>query len=799
MSSAWLALVVTDVIAVASLARCFTGPGELTAGLVTLVLAHLVGLAARGATPLARAGARMQSWGHQGAKSRTAEERRHPSDRNGRARTSAWWALGLVLAVLLPVGFVFGPAFFWAAPGGGIWHTMPHDLRAGWAVFSFRVAPVPELPGLVLATAWAAGAAGLLAELISSKTRIPAVFALAPALGLYLFASALGTDTWRGLGLALMAGSTCWYLVAAVKERERGQGALVASSDSGLSLGERDTSYHAGALMLRMAVLAALAAAVVGLNLPGARNAALVAWHGTERAGNGTGSSVQGGNLPQGVEISTLVQVAEEEIDNPSGSLFTVHSAVPTREVVAVLDDFNGNSWSATPGQATKPLRSFSPPLGADERRPPPATADGPGHEQLVQVFEVSGLSGDRILPSWGTPLAVAGAGRVETKGSGSSIVSVTPVQRGLVYAVDSVVADPSTAQLEADSPGSSSRDLRLPEPVPPRLVRLANSLVAGATTAYQKASELDVYLTSARFRYQLPLRRGESVVTPSPGYGGLMSFLFKSRTGYCQQFATAFAVLARIDHLPTRIAVGFLTGAQVGHDDWRVDGSDTHAWPQVQFENYGWIDFEPTPGASVGGSSAPSLSTTTTATTVPVRTPPSSGGAHNLGHGGGAGTAGSARRGRRPQSPLAPWLLVFPAGLVCWAAAVMSWRRSRLHRSRREPRTGILVAWGEVMRTLDLAGIRRRRAETCMELARRVASTEILPGEAELALSNLARVATSALYGDSDPGDLVVRQATKDARTVVRAARRRIARWQLIAAALDPRRLPYGQAVPRP
>ena len=125
--------------------------------------------------------------------------------------------MGIVVAVFLPVLFVLGPAFIWA--GHGIWHTMPSDLRAAWAAFVFRLAPVPELPGLVLVTAWAAGAAGLVAEVLSSTRRIPAGFALTPALALYLVASGLGTDSWRVLGLALMAGSACWYLVAVARSR----------------------------------------------------------------------------------------------------------------------------------------------------------------------------------------------------------------------------------------------------------------------------------------------------------------------------------------------------------------------------------------------------------------------------------------------------------------------------------------------------------------------------------------------------------------------------------------------------
>ena len=432
--------------------------------------------------------------------------------------------------------------------------------------------------------------------------------------------------------------------------------------------------------MLRMALLAALAAAVIGPNLPGARSAALVAWHGTAGFGSGTATLAPGGNLPQGIQVSTLVQVAQEEVDDPSVALFTVHSSMPTREMIAALDEFNGNIWSATAAGSPRELGSFSPPLSDDERRPPPATPEGYGREQLVQVFDVSGLGG-RDIPSWGSPLAVADAAQLSARsGRADSIVSSIPLRRGSVYAVDSIGADPSSAQLEADSAVTSDvQDLQLPQPVPSRLAQLANSLVAGATTAYGKALDLEAYLTSPKFHYHLPERTKSGVVTPSPGYRGLLSFLFKSRTGYCQQFATAFAVLARIDGLPTRVAIGFLPGAPVAHDQWQVDGIDTHAWPQVQFKNYGWIDFEPTPGTSVRGSSAPVLPTAATTTTFPLVSPTSSGSAHNLRPSPG-GAGGEPKPGRRwyqarmSGSLPALWLLVLPAGaaLLGWGPSVV-------------------------------------------------------------------------------------------------------------------------------
>ena len=109
----------------------------------------------------------------------------------------------------------------------------------------------------------------------------------------------------------------------------------------------------------------------------------------------------------------------------------------------------------------------------------------------------------------------------------------------------------------------------------------------------------------------------------------------------------------------------------------------------------------------------------------------------------------------------------------------------------RRDARAGVLWAWKEALGTLELAGVRRRRAETYLELARRVASTTLLSEEAELAFADLALLATTASYGDTPAGGTGALQAQRDAETVVRSARRRIARWQRIASALDPRTLP--------
>lgn len=77
-------------------------------------------------------------------------------------------------------------------------------------------------------------------------------------------------------------------------------------------------------------------------------------------------------------------------------------------------------------------------------------------------------------------------------------------------------------------------------------------------------------------------------------------------RRGFCQQFATMFALAARSLGLPTRVVVGFTPGeilpegaAEQGGDGttYAVYGRQAHSWPEVLFDGVGWISFEPTPG----------------------------------------------------------------------------------------------------------------------------------------------------------------------------------------------------------
>ena len=83
------------------------------------------------------------------------------------------------------------------------------------------------------------------------------------------------------------------------------------------------------------------------------------------------------------------------------------------------------------------------------------------------------------------------------------------------------------------------------------------------------------------------------------------MSTFLASKHGYCVQFASAMAVMARTLGIPARLGVGFLPGTKQSNGRQGVSLNDAHAWPELYFEGIGWVRFEPTPRVRTGAAPA--------------------------------------------------------------------------------------------------------------------------------------------------------------------------------------------------
>lgn len=97
-------------------------------------------------------------------------------------------------------------------------------------------------------------------------------------------------------------------------------------------------------------------------------------------------------------------------------------------------------------------------------------------------------------------------------------------------------------------------------------------------------------------FTYTLTPGQLPETVTNSAEF--LDYFLLESKKGYCNYFATAFALLARAQGIPARFVQGFCVPTK-DSPETKVYSDMAHAWPEVYLEDIGWIPFEPTPGYS--------------------------------------------------------------------------------------------------------------------------------------------------------------------------------------------------------
>lgn len=188
-----------------------------------------------------------------------------------------------------------------------------------------------------------------------------------------------------------------------------------------------------------------------------------------------------------------------------------------------------------------------------------------------------------------GQPLSSGG----ERQGMTISMAqSQSTLRRNQSYTVVSLVSAATTQQLRSagtDYPDwVRNRYLQLPRTVPERVRALAREIVEGATTPYDQAVAIQEYLRHITY--------DQYINAPPAGRDAVDWFLFDNPRGYCDYYASAMAVMCRIVGIPARISQGYTPGEYVtGSRSYLVRQLDAHAWPELYFPEYGWIEFEPT------------------------------------------------------------------------------------------------------------------------------------------------------------------------------------------------------------
>jgi transglutaminase-like putative cysteine protease len=127
-----------------------------------------------------------------------------------------------------------------------------------------------------------------------------------------------------------------------------------------------------------------------------------------------------------------------------------------------------------------------------------------------------------------------------------------------------------------------------LPDGSNPRTRALAASWLRDGPSPDETIERALDYLRSEPFFYTL--------TPPALGNHTADEFLFDTRRGFCEHYASAFAVMMRAAGLPARIVTGYQGGElnTVG-DYYIIRQSDAHAWTEVWLEDRGWVRVDPT------------------------------------------------------------------------------------------------------------------------------------------------------------------------------------------------------------
>ena len=266
------------------------------------------------------------------------------------------------------------------------------------------------------------------------------------------------------------------------------------------------------------------------------------------------------------------------------------------------LANFDGRRWTSAE-RAAETLTANSDGWIALREKPKPGEARG----EILQFTVLQEPMASDALFVAGTMLAIRGSFTGETGGishrrnylyrdSSGSLINPFHNFVSVRYTGISQLPALNRAQLEAAGtdypPGITDVYLQLPE-IDRRIPELARSATQHAFTPHDKAAALEVFLKT-KFSYTLDL-------AGNPGKDPLAHFLFGTRAGHCEYFASSMTVMLRTLGIPAREVNGFLPGEfnELG-GDYIVRASDAHSWVEAYFPGSGWIVFDPTPDAPV-------------------------------------------------------------------------------------------------------------------------------------------------------------------------------------------------------
>lgn len=297
-------------------------------------------------------------------------------------------------------------------------------------------------------------------------------------------------------------------------------------------------------------------------------------------------------------QLNVQADVGDYLTSGRDAELMRIESEEPLRWRAGTLDYFDGFQWRDT----TEPERGYGEEVGL-----------GVETQDVVQGVQILDAQTDRVFGGYRIINTSLDYAEENTDASWSADRTFS---EGDFYRVFSEIPQPTEAQLRgagSDYPASvREKFLQLPDNTPQVVAERAREIERryDPATPYDRARAIERYLRyDGGFIYNLDVsyRRADKAVEEFLSEDG--------KQGFCTQFATSMALIAREMGLPSRVVYGATQGEEVEPDEYVVTGHNMHTWVEIYFPDVGWYPFDPTPGFSMPtvmqqNAAAPQIST---------------------------------------------------------------------------------------------------------------------------------------------------------------------------------------------
>jgi transglutaminase-like putative cysteine protease len=726
--------------------------------------------------------------------------------------------LGGAVALLLYLNLAFSNArsFLHLLPTPTSIRQLFDAAGQGFHEASIYAPPVPELRGMLLLAAGGIGITALLTDWIAVRLGSAALAGL-PLLLLFMepFTLSIGRG-FLGTTTAFAFGVGGYLALLSSEGKDR----IREWEHQDPSARDAPDTRPLAAAGRRVGFASVVLALFLPLVIPGLHVTRLfggqpgIGGH----AGSGSGSGGGAGVGFPGVDTQPSQQLTQELTGRLSDVLvYTTNQTSPDYLQLYVLDQLTDSGFqmfsqpeslahvtTALPAAPGLTNRAYTTPVSTTIRIANDVGADDLG-----------------ALPVPYPTVSIRAKGDLEADRSTLMLFDSGTALAGLQYQVTSLIDSPPEEVLNDAPPPPAAivaSDLHVPASYD-SLRAQAESVVAsaGAKTPFEKAVALQNWLQLGTFKYTL---KAPTVLDASE----LTNFLDKTKSGYCQQFSFAMAVLARLLGIPSRVAYGFTSGTNIGTNEWLVTTHDAHAWPELYFQGLGWLRFEPTPTGADGQGTAyapnysylPGSSSGSTAHPEPTSAPTSAAGKGSRSSlppnlrtaldGGGLDNEGGPAPASAAHAPgVNPWEVfgLVVAGLIVvglaapWSARLVIRRRRWRLRRRRGGHDGhdghggqrggpdgadvewAHAAWRELRDDLVDYGAGCLPSESPRAVATRAGTQLALAEPARAALGRIAMAEERARYSARPADGTGLRQDSVTVRRAIAVAAPRPIRWR--------------------